>query len=200
MAAITGTRLIAAFKAWLPFVALATILAGTVYVVSQQVLRQSANDPQIQMAEDWADTITTGTDPARLNLGTFIDPNRSLAPFGIVYDQDGNIIASSVSAPSGMKQPGGVFDSTDAAPNTEVRYTWQPSTGERFATVIKKAVYQDKVYYVLAGRNLREVEARESRLVPLVSFGWLLAIAAVAVAQHVHLIAHVARRVRRTKA
>jgi hypothetical protein len=186
----------AALKTWLPFAVLATVLAGMVYVAAHQVLRQSANDPQIQLAEDWADTIVSGNDPSRLNLGAYIDPAHSLAPFGIVYGKDGNILASSVAAPSTMKQPDGVFDSLEAHADKEVRFTWQPASGERYATVIKKATFQDKIYYVLAARNLREVEARAGQLTLLTALGWVTALVAVAVAQHVHLVAHAVRRLR----
>lgn len=177
-----------AFKSWFPLVVLATFLAGTFYVASQQMLRQSANDPQIQLAEDWSANIVSGTDPARLDLGMFIDPAHSLQPFGIVYDQDGAIVASSVTAPSTMKQPNGVFDSVDGAKDNKVKFTWQPASGERYAVVIKRANLQNKSYYVLAGRNLREVESREANVFWIVFVGWLSAIAATWVIQHAHLI------------
>lgn len=184
----------AAFKAWLPLAVLATFMAGTVCMVAHQVLRQSANDPQIQLAEDWVDQIVGGTDPNRLNLGPFIDPARSLAPFGIVYNQDGNIIASSVSAPSTMTQPHGVFDTVDAASTKDARYTWQPATGERYAVVLKRASLQDKSYYVLAGRNLEQVEARMWRLVWQVIAAWVVTLGAIAITQNLHLVGRAVRR------
>ena len=183
-----------AIKAWLPLATLATLVAGMVYVVAHQVLRQTANDPQIQLAEDWAGQITGGTDANRLTLGAFIDPARSLAPFGIVYDQDGNIIASSVSAPSTMKQPDGVYDTVDAAPNKTARYTWQPASGERYAAILQRATFEEKSYYVLAGRNLRAVEERINRVAWIVAASWGVTLVAVAVAQNVHLVASAVRR------
>lgn len=183
-----------ALKAWLPFAVLASFVIGTGYAVVQYAVRQSANDPQMQLAEDWAGQIASGTELGHLNLGAFIDPALSLAPFGIVYDQDGNIVASSVSAPSAMKQPDGVFDTVDAAPKNEAHYTWQPASGERYATVMKRAVYQDKSYYVLSGRNLKVVEERIGAIAQISLFGWLLTLLAGAVAQHAHLVGHVLRR------
>jgi len=47
----------AALKAWVPLAVVATVMAGMVYGVAQQVLRQSANDPQIQLAGDVADAL-----------------------------------------------------------------------------------------------------------------------------------------------
>jgi len=186
-----------AFKTWLPFATLAAFVIGTGYFITQQVLRQSANDPQIQQAEDWAGQIVSGTDPIRLSLGPFIDPSLSLASFGIVYDQDGNIVASSVSAPSTMKQPGGVFDTVDSAPKNETHYTWQPASGERYAAVMKRAVFQNKSYYVLAGRNLKVVEDRISKIGQLSLIGWAVTVVAVAVAQHIHLVGHAVQRLRK---
>ncbi|HVI69191.1 MAG TPA: hypothetical protein VM581_01915 [Magnetospirillaceae bacterium] len=184
----------AAFKAWLPLAVLATLMAGIICLVTHQTLRQSANDPQVQMAEDWVDQIVGGTDPNRLNLGPFIDPARSLSPFGIVYNQDGNIIASSVSAPSTMTQPSGVFDTVDAAAAKQATYTWQPASGERYAVVLKRASLQDKSYYVLAGRNLKQVESRAMRLIWQIAAGWAITLVAIAVTQNLHLVGHLVRR------
>ena len=183
----------AALKAWVPLAVVITFMAGTVYAVGQQILRQSANDPQIQQAEDWAGMIEGGTDANRLNLGAFIDPSRSLAPFGIVYNQDGNIVASSVAAPSTMKQPNGVFDRVDDAKDHEVRFTWQPASGERYAVVIKRASFQNESYYVLAGRNLKLVEQRENRIMWIVVAGWLASIVMLLVMQNLHLVGRLGR-------
>ncbi len=188
-----------AIKNWLPLAVVATFAAGVGVVAAHHVYRQSANDPQIQQARDWADQIVGGTDPSRLQLGPFIDPARSLAAFGIVYDQDGNIVASSVSAPSTMKQPNGVFDSVDAAKNNESHYTWQPASGERYATVVKRANLQDKSYYVLSGRNLKVVEERIRELMMIIGILWAGALVAIAVAQNVHLIGNMTSVTRKKK-
>jgi hypothetical protein len=187
----------AAFKAWLPLAVLATFMAGIAFGVGQQVLRQSAYDPQVQLAEDWSNQIESSTNPQQLNLGAFIDPAHSLAPFGIIYDQDGNIIGSSVSAPSTMKQPDGVFDRADTMADHEVRFTWQPASGDRYAVVIKRATLQDKSYYVLAGRNLREVEIRTNKLMLMVGVGWAGTLTALVVVQNLHLVGRVLRVTRR---
>lgn len=183
----------AALKAWVPIAVVITFMAGTVYAVGHQVLRQSANDPQIQQAEDWAAMVESGTDANKLSLGPFIDPAHSLASFGIVYDQDGNIVASSVSAPSTMQQPNGVFDRVDDAKDHEVRFTWQPASGERYATVIKRASFQGDSYYVLAGRNLKLVEQRQDRIFWIVVAGWLASIVMLLVMQNLHLVGRMVR-------
>ena len=190
----------AAFKAWLPLAVLLTVALGTVYVVGQQILRQSANDPQIQLAEDWADQITTGASVTSLAMGSFVDPNHSLAPFGIVYDQSGNVTSSSVTAPTTMLQPSGVLGAVDQALNQEARFTWQPASGARFATVIKRANFGDKSYYVLAARNLREVESREEKIMLLVFGAWVVGLVLLLMSQHTHIAGRTIRRIRTKQA
>jgi hypothetical protein len=67
-------------------VTLTTFIAGTGYLISQQVLRMSANDPQIQLAEDAAGRLAAGENAARVVPERLVDMANSLAPFVIVYD------------------------------------------------------------------------------------------------------------------
>lgn len=188
------------FKNWAPFAVVLTIALGAVYVVSQQVLRQSANDPQIQLVEDWSEQIASGTAPTGLSLGPFIDPNHSLAPFGIVYNANGSIASSSAAAPSSMAQPDGVLAAADKALNNELRFTWQPSTGTRFAAIIKRATFGDNVYYVLSARNLREVEKREDTLMVLAIGLWFIGLIATLASLYLHKVPHAVRRLRGNRA
>src|SRR5437016_3126765 len=72
--------------AWWAWASIAvTGLCGLVYVEAQQMYRQSANDPQVQLAED----IAIGAMPVP---GGRIDMGTSLAPFVIVYDTSGEPI------------------------------------------------------------------------------------------------------------
>ncbi len=165
-------------KAWLPLAFALSMLAGLLYVSGQYILRHSANDPQIQLSQDWTAQIQVGTLPKQLDLGVPIDPGKSLAPFGIMYNAEGKIVASSVKTPESMALPDGVLESVDRSSNAESRFTWQPASGERYAVVIKKSQGADgAVYYALAGRNLREVEKRESQLFAMTVFAWLVTLA-----------------------
>lgn len=188
------------FKNWAPFVIVLTVALGAVYIVAQQVLRQSANDPQIQLAEDWAEQISNGTAPTGLSLGAFIDPNHSLAPFGIVYNSNGSTASSSAAAPSSMAQPDGVLAAADKALNNELRFTWQPSSGTRFAAILKRANFGDNVYYVLSARNMREVEKREDILMVLVIGIWFIGIIVTLVSLYMHKVPHAIRRLRGNRA
>ena len=79
---------------WLPLAVLTFAFSGLVYLAVQQDLRIGANDPQIQMAEDTASAIAGGANPASLVPSSDIEIATSLAPFVIVFDETGNIIAS----------------------------------------------------------------------------------------------------------
>lgn len=73
------------FKAWLPIAVVIVALCALVYASVQQSLRQGANDPQIQMAEDVATVLPAGK----------VDLALSLAPFVIIYDSTQKVLASS---------------------------------------------------------------------------------------------------------
>jgi hypothetical protein len=70
-----------ALKYWLPAAVAATVLAVLVAGAVQQNIRQAANDPQIQMAEDAATSLAGGLQPAAAATGK-VDMARSLAPLG----------------------------------------------------------------------------------------------------------------------
>ena len=75
--------------------AISTVLALALYGIPQQVLRQGADDPQIQMADDLVARLEEGIAPASaLPAGSSIDIGRSLAPFVIAYDAQGHPLAS----------------------------------------------------------------------------------------------------------
>ena len=148
-------------RLWLPIAAVAVGLCMLVYLTVQQSLRQGLNDPQIQMAEDAAAAIGQGRAAVDLLPSTQVDVASSLAPFLIVYDDTGKVLASSAilhgQAPS---LPAGVLEYTRT--NGEDRVTWQPEAGVRIAAVV---VRYDGAQpgFVLAGRNMREVEKREAQ-------------------------------------
>jgi hypothetical protein len=149
-------------KSWLPIAGVAAALCLLVYAAVQQALRESANDPQIQMAEDAAASLTSGAVPQSLAPAQTIDLSRSLAPFLILYDDSGKVLASSASLHGVMPSPPpGVFDYVRE--HSEERVTWQPERGVRIASVIIR-VNAPQDGFVLAGRSLREVEKREARL------------------------------------
>ncbi len=159
------------FRTWLPYALILTLLAGLIYAVSQHMLRQDANDPQIQLAEDAARTLETGTPHTAAMASTTnpVDIRKSLAPFMVIYDDHGvTVLRSGADAPT---PPSGVFDY--ARSYGENKFTWQPERGVRIATIL---VHYGGISpgFVLAGRSLREVEKRESELASETIIGWLV--------------------------
>jgi len=150
--------------------AVVSSLALMTYVVGQQVLRHDANDPQVQVATDAAAEIANGASPQSVLPPHAVDIAHSLAPFVIVYDESGNPIASSGTLHGTTPRPPlGVFDVARQRQSNLV--TWQPETGVRIASVTSHFAGAHSGF-VLAGRSLRIVEERESRLFALVLCGW----------------------------
>src|SRR4051812_9606841 len=82
-------------KYWLVMAVMITGLVGLCYGAVQQDLRQSANDPQIQMAEDIATKLTDGQSLQSVVPAEKVDIAKSLAPYIIIFDGTGKPIASS---------------------------------------------------------------------------------------------------------
>jgi len=140
---------------WFPLAVVATAFCGLVYVAVQQELRQNANDPQIQMAQDTADALAGGAPLESVMPTAKIDVSRSLAPFLIVYNQQGEaMVSSGLLHGETPPLPPGVLDF--ASHNGEDRVTWQPEPGVRIAAVVVPVDRPDRSF-VLAGRSLREV-------------------------------------------
>ena len=157
-------------KRFLPYAVIITAFCALAYATVQQSYRQNANDPQIQMAEDAANALADGQSAGTLVPAVKVDVANSLGPFMIVYDASGNEVASSVQLDGSTPVlPDGVLDSTKQM--GENRVTWQPRNGVRIAAVI--VAYKDG--YVLAGRNLREVEIREDQTTQFAGLTWVLA-------------------------
>ncbi|MEO8288112.1 MAG: hypothetical protein ABI670_16920 [Chloroflexota bacterium] len=159
------------FLYWLPSAFAITVLAGLLYGAVQQSFRQTANDPQIQMAEDAAAQLESGQGALAVVGAAKVDMARSLAPFLIVYDDAGNVLASSVQLNGATPDlPAGVF--TSVLQGGEDRLSWQPQEGVRSATVVAR-YGGSKPGFVLAGRSLREVEKREDQLRLFAGIAWL---------------------------
>jgi len=163
-------------RQWLPLAVVITLLCGLVYLVVQQTLRQGANDPQIQMAEDAAAALAAGgTAEAVLPAGN-VEISTSLAPFMVLYNDAGEPLAfTGLLHGAAPHLPGGVFEYTRQ--KGEDRVTWQPEQSVRIAAVIV-AYSGVQPGFVLAGRSLREVEIRESQVELITGIAWLVTLAA----------------------
>ncbi len=155
---------------WLVLAVVITLLSGLVYVVAQQIYRQGANDPQVQLAHDIASKLTQGVSPEKLVPADQILVGSELSPFVIIYDLDHKAVAGNGIYDQGLAQiPAGVLDF--ANDHGSDRVTWQPDEYTRIALVVEKS--GDNKHLVAAGRSLAEVENRESSLTNQIVLGWL---------------------------
>ena len=170
-------KFIPLFKSWFGYSAAITLVCGIIYVTVQQGYRQTANDPQFQLAEDAANAINKGADPKLVVGGTpGVEISQSLSPYLIVYNSNGSIAASNATLDgSAPRLPQGVLN--NAHRNGLDAVTWQPRAGVRSATVSVRV----KDYIVVAGRSLRMTEERINVLGQQVAFGWFMSLIGMAV-------------------
>jgi hypothetical protein len=166
--------MIITFLKRLIFIAIILALVfGFAYLLVQQALRQGANDPQIQIAEDSAAVLALGNEPKFLidNSNNTVDIAKSLAPFLITFDAAGKPLVSTAQLNGATHvPPAGVF--AYAKKHGQDRVTWQPAPGVRIAAVV--AYYGgQREGYALSGRSLLEIENRSYSLEILTFWAWL---------------------------
>ena len=156
----------------LPLAAITTGFCLLTFLVTQQIWRQMANDQQIQMARDAAVLLEAGRPAdAILPPGPVVDMTRSLAPFLIVFNDAGAVVAASGRLRGKLRGvPAGVL--VNVRQTGEERVTWQPERGVRIATMIVRYAGVPGGF-VLAGRSLSETEERIETCQRLVGLAWL---------------------------
>jgi hypothetical protein len=159
------------YKQYIPYLTafvLVSCICGFVYTLVQQDLRQGANDPQIELAENSSKALAK---VQNIDVGTGkVDIANSLSPYIIVVDKDKKVLATSAildgQAPT---PPAGIFDTAKKRGLYSV--TWQPRPGVRQALAIVP-VPNDKGQFVAVGRSLREVEKRIDRVFLMTAAAW----------------------------
>ena len=165
---IAMTRLAAR---WLLLAGLATALCLLLYLVSQQIWRQLADDPQLQMARDAAAALAEGRPPDAVVPKTPVDMAHSLAPFVTVLSDAGAVLASNGMLNGHARTvPAGVL--AYVRTHTEERMTWQPGPGVRIAAVVVRNPLPP-TGFVVAGRSLDETQNRIAQFGRLIAVGWL---------------------------
>jgi hypothetical protein len=141
-----------------------------------QNFRSSANDPQIQMAEDAAEALEKGVAIVTILGNSKVEIEKSLAPYLVMYDQAGKPVAGSGELNGKLPTlPEGVFKY--AKNKGEDRITWQPEKGIRSAIVVVSYNSPNaQGGFVMAGRSLREVEKREHQLTVRVALLWIISL------------------------
>ena len=158
------------FLTWLPLAGLATATALTIYVVTQQVWRAAANDPQIEIARATALALDGGQSPSDVVPQRAVPMERSLATFVTVLDDSGRVLASSGRLRGEVRaMPTGVLENVRRA--GEERVTWQPERGVRIATVVER--YRGgSSGFVVVGRSLEEAQDRIEKFWRLIALSW----------------------------
>ncbi len=150
--------------------AIITIFFGTIYITLQQSLRIGANNPQIQLAQDAAESLNNGINPVSF-ADSRVDIVKSLSPFIIIYSKSGHAITGNGYLNNKIPTiPDGVLQNSDGKDYSFV--TWQPQDKTRIASVSVSA----KNYYVLSGRSLKEVEKQIQTMTVYVLLGWFSSI------------------------
>ena len=159
-------------KIFIPSVLVITFAAFAAFSSVQQVMRQGANSPQLEISEDLSSQLALGIDPQSVFSGMpIVDAEKSLSPFVIVYDENMKVVSTDARFEGDIPVlPAGVFD---YAKNVgEDRLTWQPKAGLRFAAVVNRYDGQNPGY-VLAARSLREIERTTNDIFQLTFIGWI---------------------------
>lgn len=153
------------FTTWLPLAIVTLVLCALAYVGLQQNYRLSANDPQIQIAQDIAAAINRGDAQASAIVPPepSSDMSSSLATFVVIYSATGTPVGASAGIDGKAPTISQEVLAT-ALKNGENRVTWEPKTGVRIAAVITSYTSPTESGFILVGRSLKEVEIRERLL------------------------------------
>ena len=169
------------FKNWLPLAVVIVAMCGLVYLTVQQVLRQGANDPQIQLSEDFAASLNSSKAPSGGFPAQQVEISASLAPFVMIFDDNGKVLISNALLDGKTPQyPVGVFDYVRQ--HGQDRVTWQPREGVRHATVVTRYSGPAGSGFVVAGRSLRDVEEQSMFFLQICAIACLLTLVATAAA------------------
>lgn len=167
--------------------AILSVLCLGAYVGIQQSMRTGANFPQQTIVQQVSSALDNGQSVGDSTSSQPIDVKRSLAPFTIVYNNQGTPISSTGQLNGATPQlPPGVFDYT--RDHGVDRLTWQPEADARIAAVIEH-FSGNGGGFVLSGRSLRVVENQESLALNITFATWVglilaLGIMLVAIRRH----------------
>jgi hypothetical protein len=163
------TLILQALKKFIPLAIAISLVSLMIYGVSQQEFRQTANDPQVQVAENIASAWAKGVQPEGLLTSGDTEMATTSGVFAILYDLSKKPLLASVKLNSKVPTiPAGVLD--QAKEEGEYRVTWQPGPTLREATVVR---YVADKGYVVVGRSLAETERRIDHIGMLVTLGWI---------------------------
>ena len=146
-------------------------MSGLIYATVQQDIRMGANDPQIEIAQNFAITLAANQSFKTMFPRNTVELSSSLSPYIIIFNDQGVITTTSGVLHGNMPVlPKGAF--ADAKRRGELRFTWQPEEEVREAVVLEHYSGSSSGF-VLAGRSMFETEKREEHILLLVFMGWI---------------------------
>lgn len=149
---------------------LVSLIVLSLYGAIQQSLRLAADQPQSSMALDASRDVAGGRNPQEITQG-YVDMSKSSAPFLIIYDQFGKVVAGNGYLDNVIPQvPIGVLSTAQNDKTHNV--TWEPKNDVRIASASARA----GDYYVLGGRSLAQTEKWISNTGKLLGIVWLLSL------------------------
>ncbi len=151
----------ATMLSWLPLAVGIVIVSGLIYMVGQQTYRQTANDPQIQIAQDIATALNKGDAQADAIVPPTptAEMSPSLSTFVVIFNATGTPIGASAGLNGQLPTvPEKMLLAT--LKTGENRVTWEPEKGLRIAAVITSFKSQNSSGFILVGRSLKETEKR----------------------------------------
>ena len=162
----------ALFRLLVPSLIVSGIVMGVGYAAAQQIIRTSADEQPIQIAQDAAYGFAHDRSYSIVADHLEVDMDANLAPFAIVFDENGEILSTTGYLDRRTPIPPlAVFDR--AREEGEYRFSWEPALGVQIAAVIVR-FEGEKQGFVLAGKSLAETEARASDIALIFLIGWAL--------------------------
>lgn len=160
-----------------------TLVMAFGFLVGQQVLRMSSDDPQISGIEGVYEALTAGQDPSAFSSLPPVDPTKSLLPFVVVFDSEGKLVGGTLLLEGqNLEIQKSVLESSKKTNSKKI--TWQPKKGVRLASVIKPYAFEEKQGYILVGKSLRENDYRTINLLKVFGFFWIVSLIIIFLSIH----------------
>jgi hypothetical protein len=162
-------------RIWIPVTLILTAVFGTIYIVSQQLNRQSFNMSPIDAVNEASYTLDRNLPlDDFLQIYTFNTPvDKTSRTFIIIYDDKGKPLQSTAKLDDNTPNiPLEVLEGTPMAPSYKI-ITWMPRSGLRIAVAIQQVHQGNNLRYVLAGRNLKQSEQLNEYVLFLVAAAWM---------------------------
>jgi hypothetical protein len=162
-------------KVFLVWVGVLALSFGFAFLIGQQVLRMSANDPQTEIMASFYESLSQGQDPSLFGSIPPVDMAKDLTPFVNIYDSEGKFVAGNGKLDDANPAPlKGVF--VTAKQKGETYFTWSPKAGVRIATILKAYKAGEKEGYILAGKSLKITQGRIANLMKITVLGFMVSV------------------------